>query len=261
MAGNQTQFKLNQLAKDMGLKAKDLTDVLTAGGAEDVKSQKSLSEQEFNLLMQALTTTHQIANIGDYMSGATRIPTPRAIEAEKAAAEKAAAEKAAAQKAAAEKAAAEKAAAQKAAAEKAAAEKAAAEKAAAEKAAAEKAAAEKAAAEKAAAEKAAAEKAAAEKVAAEKAAAQKRNAGATVTQQTPQRPAASSVAGANGYRNDGQRAAQGGQSQGQSQGQRPAQRQEGQNNRPFSDRPRDGQRMGAGAGQAPFGAGLPCPYP
>ena len=190
------QFKINQMAKDMGLKSKDLTDALAGAGMGDVKTQKVLSAEEFDILMQTLTEANQVDDIYQYMDGKTCIPSVKA--AEKAAAEKAAAEKAAreaAEKAAAEKAAreaAEKAAAEKAAkeaAERAAAAKAAAEKAAkeaaakaAEKAAreaAEKAAAEKAAKEaaekaaKEAAEKAAADKAAAEKAAAEKAAADK----------------------------------------------------------------------------------------
>ena len=170
MAVFNPQFKINQMAKDMGLKSKEMTDILTEKGQENVRSQRALTEQEFNILMQTLTEKHQVEDIAGYMDGQTCIPSVKAAEA-KAAAEKAAADKAAAEKAAAEKAAAEKAAAEKAAAKKAAAEKAAAEKAAAEKAAAEKAAAEKAAAEKAAAEKAVAEKAAAEKAAAERAAA------------------------------------------------------------------------------------------
>ena len=160
MAVFNPQFKINQMAKDMGLKSKEMTDILTEKGQENVRSQRALTEQEFNILMQTLTEKHQVEDIAGYMDGQTCIPSVKAAEA-KAASEKAAAEKAAAEKAAAAKAAAEKAAAEKAAAEKAAAEKAAAEKAAAEKAAAEKAAAEKAAAEKAAAEKAAAERAAA----------------------------------------------------------------------------------------------------
>ncbi len=174
MAVFNPQFKINQMAKDMGLKSKELTDLLSAKGVSDVKTQKTLTEREFSLLMQSLTEANQVDNIFDYMDGITCIPSKKA--AEKAAAEKAAAEKAAAERAAAEKAAAEKAAAEKAAAEKAAAEKAAAEKAAAEKAAAEKAAAEKAAAERAA-EKAAAEKAAIERTA--KALAAQRQAAAT----------------------------------------------------------------------------------
>ena len=177
MAVFNPQFKINQMAKDMGLKSKELTDLLTAKGISDVKNQKSLTEHEFSVLFATLTEANQVDNIYDYMDGITCIPSKKAAEraaAEKAAAaERAAAEKAAAEKAAAERAAAEKAAAEKAAAEKAAAEKAAAERAAAEKASAEKAAAERAAAERAAAEKVAAERAAAERAAAEKAAAER----------------------------------------------------------------------------------------
>ncbi len=256
MAGNNPQFKINQMAKDMGLKSKDLTDILASKGMTDVKSQRTLSEREFNLLLHTLTAANQVTNIGDYMDGATHIPSKKAAEkaaaakaeadrlaAERAEAERVAAEKAAAEKAAAEKAAAEKAAAEKAAAEKAAAEKAAAEKAAAEKAAAEKAAAEKAAAEKAAAEKAAAEKAAAEKAAAEKAAAEK----ARTAQATP--------------RNDNNRGAQRPDNR---QADRPART----GDRPMGDRPmgqngqrpaqgqfdrRDGQRNDQRGQSAPYG--------
>ena len=158
------QFKINQMAKDLGLKSKDLTDLLANKGIGDVKSQKTLNEQEFNVLFQALTEANQVDNIYDYMDGKTCIPSKIAAAkaAEKAAkeAEERAAREAAEKEAAriaAEKAAAEKAA--KEAAEKAAREAAA--KAAAEKAAKEAAEA-KAAAERAAAE---AEKAAAEAVA------------------------------------------------------------------------------------------------
>ena len=155
------QFKINQMAKDMGLKSKDLTDLLTDKGMGDVKSQKTLSEQEFNVLFQSLTEANQVDNIYDYMDGKTCIPSK--IAAAKAAerAAKEAAERAAREAAEREAArvAAEKAAAEKAARE--AAEKAAKEAAA--KAAAEKAA-KDAAEAKAAAERAAAE---AERLAAE----------------------------------------------------------------------------------------------
>ena len=39
------QFKINQMAKDMGLKSKELTDLLADKGVADVKSQKTLTEQ------------------------------------------------------------------------------------------------------------------------------------------------------------------------------------------------------------------------
>ncbi len=147
------QFKINQMAKDMGLKSKDMVDLLTDKGMTDIKSQKALTEQEFNVLFQSLTVANQVDNIDDYMDGKTCVPSKIAATkaAEREAAEKAVAEQAA--KEAAERA--EREAAERAARE--AAEKAAAEKAAKE--AAERAAQE--AAEKAAAEKAAKEAAAA----------------------------------------------------------------------------------------------------
>ncbi len=113
------QFKINQMAKDMGLKSKDMIDLLAEQGMADVKSQKTLSEQEFNLLFQSLTEANQVDNIYDYMDGKTCIPSKVAAAkaAERAAAEKAAREAAAvAAREAAERAAAEKAAAEKAAA-------------------------------------------------------------------------------------------------------------------------------------------------
>ena len=272
MAVFNPQFKINQMAKDMGLKSKEMTDILTEKGQENVRSQRALTEQEFNILMQTLTEKHQVEDIAGYMDGQTCIPSVKAAEAkaaaEKAAAEKAAAEKAAAEKAAAEKAAAEKAAAEKAAAEKAAAEKAAAEKAAAEKAAAEKAAAEKAAAEKAAAEKVAAEKAAAEKAAAEKAAAEKAAAEKAAAEKAAAEKAAAEKAAAERAAASARRPAPGGaaaasQTQRTDAGVRPGSRDARtdarpprQDGRPVPDgRPAPGARPAApgAAGQRPFG--------
>ena len=267
MAVFNPQFKINQMAKDMGLKSKEMTDILTEKGQENVRSQRALTEQEFNILMQTLTEKHQVEDIAGYMDGQTCIPSVKAAEAkaaaEKAAAEKAAAEKAAAEKAAAEKAAAAKAAAEKAAAEKAAAEKAAAEKAAAEKAAAEKAAAEKAAAEKAAAEKAAAEKAAAEKAAAEKAAAEKAAAEKAAAEKAAAEKAAAERAAASARRPAPGGAAAASQTQRTDAGVRPGSRDARtdarpprQDGRPVPDgRPAPGARPAApgAAGQRPFG--------
>ena len=115
------QFKINQMAKDMGLKSKELTDLLSDKGMADVKSQKTLTEQEFNILFQSLTEANQVDNIYDYMDGKTCIPSKIAAakaaeraarEAEERAAREAAEREAAriaAEKAAAERAAREKA--------------------------------------------------------------------------------------------------------------------------------------------------------
>ena len=83
------QFKINQMAKDMGLKSKELTDLLSDKGIGDVKSQKTLTEQEFNVLFQSLTEANQVDNIYDYMDGKTCIPSKIAAAkaAEKAARE------------------------------------------------------------------------------------------------------------------------------------------------------------------------------
>ena len=90
------QFKVNQMAKDMGLKSKELTDLLASKGMGDVKSQKTLTEQEFNVLLQTLTKANQVENIYDYMDGKTAIPSKLSEKkAAQEAAEKAAAEKAA----------------------------------------------------------------------------------------------------------------------------------------------------------------------
>ncbi len=281
MAVFNPQFKINQMAKDMGLKSKEMTDILTDKGQDNVRTQRALTEQEFNILMQTLTEKHQVDDIAGYMDGQTCIPSVKAAEAkaaaeraaaekaaaekaaaEKAAAEKAAAEKVAAEKAAAEKAAAEKAAAEKAAAEKAAAEKAAAEKAAAEKAAAEKAAAEKAAAEKAAADKAAAEKAAAEKAAAEKAAAEKAAAAKAAADKAAADKAAAERAAASARRPAPGGSAAGSQTQRTDAGARPGARDARTDARPprQDGRPSPDGRPAAGARPAPTGTAGQRPY-
>ncbi|MBR6603566.1 MAG: translation initiation factor IF-2 [Clostridia bacterium] len=81
MAANN-QFKVNQLAKDMGLKGKELTDILGAKGFE-VKAQAALSATEFDVLMESLTRASQIENIYDYIDGVTFIPSKNKPEPKK----------------------------------------------------------------------------------------------------------------------------------------------------------------------------------
>ncbi len=70
---NNPQFKVNQLAKDLKLKTKDITDVLADKGIA-VKSQSTLEPSQFDILFDALTKANQIDNIDKYMSGETYIP-------------------------------------------------------------------------------------------------------------------------------------------------------------------------------------------
>ncbi len=76
MATSQYQFKVNQLAKDLGVKGKELTDTLAAKGFE-VKSQSSLEALEFGVLMDTLTKANQIENIDDYIDGVTYIESKK----------------------------------------------------------------------------------------------------------------------------------------------------------------------------------------
>ncbi|MBE6538542.1 MAG: translation initiation factor IF-2, partial [Ruminococcaceae bacterium] len=78
-ANTQYQFKVNQLAKDMALKSKDITDVLASKGFE-VKSQATLEAVEFGVLMDSLTKANQIENIDDYIDGVTFIPSKKKVE-------------------------------------------------------------------------------------------------------------------------------------------------------------------------------------
>ncbi len=273
------QFKINQMAKDMGLKSKELTDLLSDKGMADVKSQKTLTEQEFNILFQSLTEANQVDNIYDYMDGKTCIPSKIAAakaaeraakEAEERAAREAAEREAAriaAEKAAAEKAAREKAeqeAKEKAARE--AAEKAAAEakaaKEAAERAAAETArlaaeAASRKEADRKAFERAALEKAAAEareKALAKKAAEAAAREAATKPKEAAPKPTASKESvKESAPKTAAPKTAAPAQAPRAPQGQRPADRDRPvrTDSRPAGDRPAQGQ--GQRPAQAPQG--------
>ena len=67
-------FKVNQLSKDLGLKSKDIMDVLAAHGVQ-AKTQSSLEADEFGILLNVLTKENQIKGIEDYIDGITYIPS------------------------------------------------------------------------------------------------------------------------------------------------------------------------------------------
>ncbi len=101
MAANQASnlLKVNQFAKDMNMKAKDMTVILEGKGIS-VKSQKPLEPAEFDVLFEALTKENQITNIEDYLDGVTYIPSrKKAVNTEKAEEKPAPASETAAEKA------------------------------------------------------------------------------------------------------------------------------------------------------------------
>ena len=74
------QVKVNQLAKDLGLKAKEVTDIFAEAGIE-VKTQKALEPFELDLILEKLTRDNQIKNIEDYIDGVTYIPSLKPVAA------------------------------------------------------------------------------------------------------------------------------------------------------------------------------------
>ena len=68
------QIKTNQLAKDLELKNKDITDIMTEKGF-DAKGQKALSAHEFDVIFNTITKKNQIQGIDDYIDGVTFIPS------------------------------------------------------------------------------------------------------------------------------------------------------------------------------------------
>ena len=75
------QYKVNQFAKDLNLKSKDIIDILESKKIT-VKSQATLEEAQFEVLFEALTSSNQITGIEDYIDGITYIPSaPKATAA------------------------------------------------------------------------------------------------------------------------------------------------------------------------------------
>ena len=61
------QFKINQVAKDLGKKSKDIVEILAAKGCEVKTTQKTLEAKEFDVLFDTLTKEHQITEIENYL--------------------------------------------------------------------------------------------------------------------------------------------------------------------------------------------------
>ena len=71
-----TKIKLAALAKDLGLKNKELIDILAAGGFPKVSS-ATLEPDEFSYLMNRLTLNNQVVGFDDYFDGKTKIDDER----------------------------------------------------------------------------------------------------------------------------------------------------------------------------------------
>ena len=85
--------RINQLAKDLDMKSKDIITVLEESQLSGKKTSTVLEAEEFNLLMDTLTKGKQIKDIDGYVHGKTSIPSQKKMAAKAAEAEKAEADK------------------------------------------------------------------------------------------------------------------------------------------------------------------------
>jgi len=83
----QIQYKVNQLAKDLNIKTKDIVDMMSGAGIE-VKTQKTLEPDEFGVFLNIITQANQIKDIDRYLDGETYIPSKINAESEVKAEEK-----------------------------------------------------------------------------------------------------------------------------------------------------------------------------
>ena len=72
-------LKVNQLSKDLSIKSKELSEIMTSEGIE-YKAQKVLTPLEFSILLDRLTKDNQINGIDDYLDGKTSIPSKKKVE-------------------------------------------------------------------------------------------------------------------------------------------------------------------------------------
>ncbi|MBQ7384065.1 MAG: translation initiation factor IF-2, partial [Clostridia bacterium] len=77
---NNPQFKVSQLAKDLNIKNKELTDILASNGVTVKSAQASLEPAQFDILFELLTRENQIDSIEKYMNGTTYIPSKKPKE-------------------------------------------------------------------------------------------------------------------------------------------------------------------------------------
>lgn len=74
MAANQKKpTRINELAKDLGVKNKDIIDVLNDNGITGKSSSGTIDAEEFNIVMNDLTSKNQTDNLTDYIDGKAKL--------------------------------------------------------------------------------------------------------------------------------------------------------------------------------------------
>jgi len=91
MASTPTNYRINQIAKDLNIKSKDILEIF-AGKGGDKTHMAVLEPDEFEFLMMKLTEKKQISNIDDYLAGKVTLEEQKAKKEPKEAKEKPVAE-------------------------------------------------------------------------------------------------------------------------------------------------------------------------
>ena len=79
---SNTKYRINNMAKDLNLKSKDLVDMLTDKGFTGRTHMAVMEANDYSVLLNELTNAKQITSINDYLDGKVVIETPKPVEEE-----------------------------------------------------------------------------------------------------------------------------------------------------------------------------------
>lgn len=77
MPNNDIKYKISTLSKELELKSKDMLDLISKAGVTGKTQSGSLNADEFNIVMEFITSTKQIENIDSYIDGSFTIAKPK----------------------------------------------------------------------------------------------------------------------------------------------------------------------------------------
>ena len=63
-----TKTKVNSLAKDLGVKGKEIVDLLSSKGIADKTTSASLEDNEVSLVLNHFTKKYELSDIGEYFA-------------------------------------------------------------------------------------------------------------------------------------------------------------------------------------------------
>ena len=78
---SNSMFKVSQIAKDLGVKPKELQGTLEGLGIEAKSNSSTLESDDINLLFEHMTEGARIKDIDGYLNGKTKISLPESPEA------------------------------------------------------------------------------------------------------------------------------------------------------------------------------------